>query len=394
MSIIYDNKTINKGLSNSEAFNNFANSIMQDIIDTASNVTSTEINVENVTAYINYENRFLKNKIKSLQSLLSEIKDTQNSIIDKTNFRYISKMIGDSGITSLGCTVNQNYSTITPLVVKEYSRTNLDGIYNPNNKIRIYESKDNSNWVLKYSEQDTTELFNIIDGSYEKMFATTAKTTDLNVQKIYIKVQIDYDLYTINNLQTNTIKIDAIPTYSLNLLSVKFKNTSGEYVLVSTYPKSGNQPTKLTGISPMYITFPSVEATGVELIFENDDPIQEQTSSGQNINTFFYGFKEISVSYAEYQTSNSKIEFNIGLPASYKMFSYIATPIPVISPCNPNNFNIQYQLYIQYGNTWTEVEFNKNLPSPTHNIKVVANILNSGEYIPVLNGIKIKYKTE
>lgn len=388
MSFLYNNKTIFNGLSNSENFNNFINDIIYEIVEMSKKINESDICIEDANELIHFENTILGNKIKNLTEKLEDIKNTQKSFRDGNNFIHKTIKINSDECEIVNGTIDKNYDIITPEIISKRSRTNINSTTMPNTFIRIYESYDKINWILKDSSVTNEKLKNITNTSTNKVYTTKTLSYD-NKSKLYILVEIDFDYMAINNLYINNIIIDAIPSLTLNLTDVKIKTLENNKVTINTYPRNNNDNATIHDITKTTIHFPKTQAKGIMLYFEHDNPIS--VNENDIIATcFYYGFRTIDACLIEYNSNNIEISYTIKTDNYIK---YMATPESIKEECSAQIIKEEYELYIEYNGTLIKHEFNKNISIPSKKviIKHIARI--TGENIPIIKGLKLKYKT-
>jgi hypothetical protein len=394
--ITQNNKSLNRGPSSSEEYNELRNDIVYDItrLFNASNQNESDI-IENMTILIR-ENYFLQNKIAELEASLDDIKSKVDQRLGITRFNKLHKRFTDMNdiVSTNQALIDTVYRLATIRTsnapISKTSLVDSDGlVYIPKQlDIAVSESFDSefSTYTTVDREADP-ELDKVVDKNIATYWTkeTVGATDDT---ALYINVHIKLPLNVISNALVNTIKINPYPEYGLSITDITYKSFGGTWRRMSTYPLNADgTPQEISNIARSKFTFPDTEITEIQIKMKQPYWLLE---SGKKI--FTYGFQEIGIEYSQVDAASAEFVTKLSISDTGGKFVSINKPVAIPATGCPSAITdlVSFELY--YDTDLTEdFQFGYEIMADIDTVYVKTIIAQKGGVVPVLDGIEVEY---
>lgn len=366
------NKAILNGISSSSDFNKLLNDVIVDLIDLRSQANSLELDMKQKEDAISFENMLLRSKLSELEQQIEDLKYNLENYVNNNTIRRITVHSSNSNlITNESASIFYNYSIITPHISEVYSKVLVGDTVNMATNIRLYESTDGNTYVEKYNTKNNVDLFKIIDKKFDDGVVFKSRA-NIDVDSLYIIVEIDVPTDYINNLSTNRILINPFPALSMDLLSIEYKSSTNDIW------KPLNGFIQMNSIKDTMIIFNKTNICSLRLTFKQkyfiasyDDALNTQ------VKDFIYGFKDISIDLVKTKPGISSFVATVVLPET-KNFDTVYEPKLIFNDLTKQNRNYTTTLFLDK-NLSNAFYYNKQIPLNTSKIYIKVDLINNSD---------------
>jgi hypothetical protein len=394
--ITQDNKSINKGPSNSQEFNELRNDIHYDIarLFTASNQNEEDI-LQNMTILIR-ENYFLQNKISELEASLQDITSRIDQKLGVSRFNKLHKRFTDiSGISnSKDALIDTIYRLATiksagQAISKTSVTDSLGNVYVPTQlDIAVHESFSED--FVTYQTIDRA-ADNKMDRIFDRDIATywsREVVSEGNEDALYVIMHIKLPLNVISNALVNTIRLNPYPEYGLSIVDITYKGFGTGWNRLPIYPlNADNTPQEISNIARSKFVFPDTEITELQIKLKQPYWLLE---GGKKV--FTYGFQELGIEHSQIDATSAEFVTRFSITESGKKFISINKPvaIPIIGCSNAINDLVGFELYYD-SDLSDEFQFGYEIMADIDTVYIKTTLSQGGGVIPVLEGIEVEY---
>lgn len=367
-------------------FNKLIRSISSDIVTVFNMANQSEEAAKKNLSIITQENLFLQRRIKELEEKLTSIEKTISarannregySALCKTfytadDIEYISDHIYHDATYGI---ITLPHSNINKIPFSKYPRDFL---------------KKNIDIITKingtaYNVANDPDLINIIDGD-DSTFWVKVIETGSDTDYIDFSVTINMPLRIMSSLTVNSIGIKPHPVYSMTLTDITYTGTNGTEYRIPTYPVDKNEdPLPIQAIDNVKFMFPVIEATS--LTFNLRQPYYIQNNDKR---LFVIGFRGIDIESISITREEASFITAFRIPADNKYFARVLEPVTMTLNDEDYSDAITHELY--YDRTGVApFPFNSDISADINTIYIKTTLRHTGEIIPAIRGIEIRY---
>lgn len=382
------------GPKNSRELLNIFDNIHYDIsnIYNAANIHEQTIK-DNMDALI-LQNYFLQMKVSDLEKTMTDlyydIEQKTAGGLKTTTLKFDSNnILNAKNIPTVQTDTNHGFSTIP---YKQVNKTSvvLDG------KTYIYPSLktdiaifDEGNFVA--INESMTNLNKIFDGSNSSYWLYRLDyDIESNVEEIYFMISINLPINTNNNPYINTMTINTMPEYSMDLTSLTYNDPTQNNIYTFEYfPEDG-----IKRSSRHIFTLPDIETYSIAAIFK-----QPYYFIQNNKKQFYFGIQDIGIHYHDYLTDTA---YALSRLSSTKNIKVIHTPEANIAPGTSTNIKHQlsYELFLPDNNGYLDIipgqsvyKFGEEISGFHNDAYILTKLERANKIVPVINDITVQYAT-
>lgn len=403
------NPNLHKGPSSSKEFNSLRNDIQTDITTLFDIVNKYDTIIPQNMDHILRENFFLQNRMEKMASRIKEL-EQEHLNTNRTNTKIMNRSFYQaSSISSINANkpvqLDTLHGIVTPQPVKSVNKIyykNSEGkhILPRNFEITAYESSniepiDEETNKLKYYQLNNQDLINVFDGDKNTFWVRHAAFDQSKcVTEVYGIIHFKIPENITNNVYTNTIILHPSPEYSMSIMDIQYKNTSGEWRRIETYPvketDDGEAPVEIQEAGKLIFSFPRKEISEIQIKVK-----QPYWFHHDNQRIFMYGFQDIVVEYNEYTHDDGEFVTKFSLEGTDNRFSSIGTPkVMVPDGCITNTQDlVEHELYFDE-NLTEQFDFSTEIFQPIQAVYIKTTIRTTGDYTPIIQEIELPYRIE
>lgn len=401
--IIYNNKAIDRGLASSADFNALITDIFHDMNNLSLSISDNQSLLQQTVSMIRHENDSLLSRIATLEYKLENSKELLDSLKAGIETRSIRSLVSEPGaiISRNNFDTMDMYNVGTPSVVKTYEKLRATDTPNPELKVTVTEALSSAAYTpdifskpsFIYNHETTPELMCMFDGSYDLFFARTARSQDASdSDSLYAMIDITVPLNVVNNLRTNCMKINPIPKYSLDIMSIEYRDTiSGDWKSLPNMINGDNTPKIIKNVPSVMITYPTIETTQIRIVIRQSRHTTTHAYDNTPVIEYFYGFQEISLQLLDVTAKESSFISKIELESNATYFNIVGKPELIVDNFQSKDIVCNFNLYQDFDGSGISHSLDFNTPIVANKSALyVETILNSsGTTIPVIKGIKV-----
>jgi hypothetical protein len=380
------NPNITQGPKNSQEFNKLCKDIKYDICTLFQETNSLNSEVAYNMDTLALENFFLQAKIADLETRLSAINNSSELKTKIISFKNRENINTDHGLFPKAYINSTDGVVMTPhKVISKNLILNQDNVFvTPADlEFSIFESLDNTSLSDAITDDKKMKAF---DGDNTSIWwHCSSFDATSTVEKLYIVLKIKIPLQYLNNALINALTLRAFPDNCMNITVAQYTSPN------STVLKDLENFTTITNVDNVILHFPPEEIETLYLVLE-----QPYYFISDNKKYFFYGMKDIMISYLDFSTEYSYLVTEFEIKGNFKS---INTPMVSIKPGCPTDVNglLNHKLFFRLGDintTSSAYNFNENIGPDFKKAYILTQINLGAGYSPVLDSISINYSVK
>ena len=407
--LIYNNKSLDKGIANSSEFNGFIMDVLQDMNSLSDAIQENDTMLDDTTSMIRHENDALLSRVLQLEYYLQDVSDSLVKIKSGMPIRTMRSSISNPedipGFANF--TVEDMYNVGMPSVfrindkfrvqdspVPDLLVTATEVLCNTAYTPTIFDNPDTSK-LFTYDSDTTPELLYMFDGSQDLFFTRTALSQSANDNDaLYVSIEITVPKSIVNNLYANCLKIVPIPKYTLDIMSIEYMDAlSGTWKNLPTYPLYNNIPVPMTNISSTLITFPRIELSKLRFVIKQPKKLKVNSSDDIVYSEFFYGFQELSLQQIDITTNPITFVSKFTLDSPSTFFKIILDPEVITDGYLNQDIACTFKLYTAISNGVpynSNIDFNVEMQTDYNTVYIETTLTPQSSSIPVVKGLKLR----